>query len=304
MINQRHLEYFLEVCQHKSIKKAADALLISPQAISKTILALEDELGKKLFERQGKMLLATPAATVLKHHARKILDEYALLASPHLLAPNQQTPLKILSSCDVLAYLGVAFIKDFRQAHPDILPIFTETTDTIARQMLLDEAIDLALLPGPLDRSKFTCDYLFSCQYCFVIHRDHPLAKKTSLRLEDLHQEPLAIRGREYSLYEIHQNFLSERGAEPIVMIETSSYGVIHRMAEANLSIGSSLDYIAFADPRPNTIILPFDGETMLKTFYITTRANKNAGPEARKFHAFLLEWMTEHRDTLFTWPK
>jgi DNA-binding transcriptional LysR family regulator len=302
MINQRHLEYFLKVSQYKSISKAAEALHITPQGISKTILALEEELGENLFERKGKTLTPTPAATVLKHHARKILDEYELIQSRQFLSSSRKTSLKILTSCDVLTYLTVAFIEDFQRAHPDILPIYTETTDKQAQQMIQDEAVEIALLPGPLDPEIFSAEYLYSCHYCFVINKAHYLSQKNSIRLEDLHKEPLAIRGREYSLYGIHQNILSERGIEPEQTIETSSYAIIHQMAEANLCIGSSLDYIAHADPRPNTVILPFDGETMIKTFYIVQKKEKTPGAEALKYRRFLLDWMNEHRDQLFSW--
>lgn len=45
IMNQRHLTYFLEVYKHRSISAAAKSLFISPQGLSKTILALEEELG-------------------------------------------------------------------------------------------------------------------------------------------------------------------------------------------------------------------------------------------------------------------
>ncbi|WKY46694.1 LysR family transcriptional regulator [Eubacteriaceae bacterium ES3] len=303
MINQRHLEYFLKVYQYKSISKAAEALHISPQGISKTILSLEEEVGEVLFDRKGKSLTPTPAATVLKHHAQKILDEYELIQSRQFLSPSRKIPLKILTSCDVLSYLTVAFIEDFQKAHPDILPIFNETTDKIAQQILQDEEVEIAILPGPLDPEIFSTEYIFSCHYCFVINTSHYLSQKSSIRLEDLHKEPLAIRGREYSLYGIHQNLLSERGIVPIQTIEASNYSIIHHMAEANLCIGSSLDYIAFSDPRPNTVILPFDGETMMKTFYVVQKNKKTPGAEAQKFRRFLLDWLNEHKDQLFRWP-
>jgi len=48
-MSPRQLEYFLEVYNYKSIKKAADKLIVSPQAISKTIKEIEIELNVKLF---------------------------------------------------------------------------------------------------------------------------------------------------------------------------------------------------------------------------------------------------------------
>lgn len=39
----RHLEYFLAVCEHPSITKAAESLYISQQALSRCIQGLETE---------------------------------------------------------------------------------------------------------------------------------------------------------------------------------------------------------------------------------------------------------------------
>lgn len=301
-MNQRHLEYFLEVYRHQSIKTAAEQLHISPQGISKTILALEEELQEPLFNRSGKFLSPTPAAMVLKSHAQKILEEYRLIQNREYLSPTRKTTLKILSSYDVLQYLTVDFIKDFQSAHPDIMLIITESTDKTALQMLQDEDAEIALLPGPLDDSLFSTQYLFSSRYCAVVNKCHPLADKSTVFFEDLHQQPLAIRGREFSLYNTHQNILMQHGVEPINTIETSSYYIIHRMAEANLSIGASLDYIAFADQQPHTVILPFADATMTKTIYFTKKRQKILSSEGFCFKTFLLNWIELHRSQLFHW--
>lgn len=41
----KHLEYFIETSQHKSMSKAAEALYISQQALSRCIANMEQELG-------------------------------------------------------------------------------------------------------------------------------------------------------------------------------------------------------------------------------------------------------------------
>ncbi len=75
-MSPRQLEYFLEIYNQKSIKKAAEKLIISPQAVSKTIKEIEEELQVDLFIRGKKSLEPTVEAELLKNHAIKILDEY------------------------------------------------------------------------------------------------------------------------------------------------------------------------------------------------------------------------------------
>ena len=54
-----HLKYFVEVADQKSFSKAARNLHISQSAISRTIKALEDELGVVLFMRNAKSELVS-----------------------------------------------------------------------------------------------------------------------------------------------------------------------------------------------------------------------------------------------------
>ena len=65
-MSPRQLEYFLEIYNQKSIKKAAEKLIISPQAVSKTIKEIEEELGVKLFLRGKKSLEPTAEAEYFK----------------------------------------------------------------------------------------------------------------------------------------------------------------------------------------------------------------------------------------------
>ncbi|MFV0527869.1 MAG: LysR family transcriptional regulator [Lachnospiraceae bacterium] len=301
-MNQRHLEYFLEVFRTRSMKTAADNLFISPQAMSKTILALEEELGETLFDRSGKTLLPTPAAVTLKTHAQKILDEFKLIKNKDYLSAEKRTRLKVLSSADVLQYLTVDFAKDFQQAHPEILLVITETTDRMAEQMLLEGDAELALINGPQNHHVFDMNFIFSAKYVTVIHKQHPLAQKMEIEYKDLDLEPIAWRGREFGLFDRHKEIMDAHGVTPIPVIETSSYFLIHRMVEANLCLGSSLDYIAFADQQPNTVIRPFADDQMTKYIYLINKKQMPLSKEASIFQSFLLEWKDAHKNTLFHW--
>lgn len=66
------LQYFVETARRQHIGQAARALHISPSAISHSITALEEELGKPLFEKQGRQIRLT-------HHGKLLLDRAEFL---------------------------------------------------------------------------------------------------------------------------------------------------------------------------------------------------------------------------------
>ena len=64
-LNFQHIEYFIEVCQSRSISDAALHLYISQQALSRSIRVLEEQLGYTLLERTSKGVQMTQAGSSL-----------------------------------------------------------------------------------------------------------------------------------------------------------------------------------------------------------------------------------------------
>lgn len=70
----RHLNTFLYVADHGSFSKAAEAMFISPTAVTKQINLLEDRLGVKLFHRTYQGLSLTEAGRIVYSGAREIIS--------------------------------------------------------------------------------------------------------------------------------------------------------------------------------------------------------------------------------------
>jgi len=71
-LNYHHLQYFWMVAKQGGLIKAADNLRVSPSTISTQIGRLEEELGHKLFDRQGRKLVLTDAGHVVYRYAEEI----------------------------------------------------------------------------------------------------------------------------------------------------------------------------------------------------------------------------------------
>ncbi|MDR1765411.1 MAG: LysR family transcriptional regulator [Lachnospiraceae bacterium] len=64
-MNVASLRYFQYIAKYKNITQAAKHLYISQSTLSRHIMALEDELGVRLFERNNKMVSLTEAGKTL-----------------------------------------------------------------------------------------------------------------------------------------------------------------------------------------------------------------------------------------------
>lgn len=259
--------------------------------MSKTILALERELGVRLFDRTGRQMRPTAAAAWLREHARRILEEYSLIDQKRFLEEGLRKALRLFYTYGVMDYLTVEFIRQFQRAHPEILLSLAEIPDPVALERMRAGEGELALLSDPVDVTLFTAQQLYVCRYCVVLHESHPLAQKETIRNEDLRSYPMVVKGREFALYHAQMTNFSRQGVEPYIALETTSYHLAHQMAASNLAIGLSLDYLALQDPMPHTVIRPLEEEGMHKTISLVQRRGQALSGEAEAFKSFLLGW-------------
>ncbi len=78
-MNLRHLEHWLALAETGSFSRAAEKLHITQSALSRSIQALEEELGGPLVDRIGKRNELTPLGQSVLERARRIVHEAAEL---------------------------------------------------------------------------------------------------------------------------------------------------------------------------------------------------------------------------------
>jgi LysR family transcriptional activator of nhaA len=78
-LNYHHLFYFWTVVREGGISKAAEKLRLSQPTISAQIRILEDALGERLFQRQGRTLVLTDIGRVVDRYATEIFTAGAEL---------------------------------------------------------------------------------------------------------------------------------------------------------------------------------------------------------------------------------
>ena len=71
-LNYHHLLYFWTVVREGGISKAAEKLRLSQPTISAQIKILEEALGERLFQRQGRTLVLTDVGRVVERYASEI----------------------------------------------------------------------------------------------------------------------------------------------------------------------------------------------------------------------------------------
>ena len=298
-MNLRQLSYFMEVYKKGSIAAAAKSLYITPQGISKCILDLENELELSLFTRKGKKLIPTQEAIALTRHAENLLLEYDTITTKNFINDPVYKTLHIACTYDVLQCLPYEFYRDFAKDNSWTILCFEEYPDTEIIRHLDENLAEFGILSGPLDRMKYNMHHLFTNSFCLLIHKDNPLSKKEVITFNDLSQNSLVIKGSSQLSSKLQfRDFLAEHTSFSFSAIEeVTDYHVIHELADNNVFIGVSLDYLVAKYPLSNCVIRPFPGDTPTKPIYLVSRNAFTLSKEAKDFQNYLLAWIEAHRE-------
>ena len=189
----RTLRYFLAIAREENMTKAAEILHVTQPTLSKTLRALEDELGKKLFTRHSFSISLTEEGILLRKRAEdlvsmadKIIGEFVSL--------DDITGGDIyfgLAESYQIRYLAQE-IKRFKEIYPG-LRYHISSGDTEQVTEKLDKGIlDFAVLAEEPDTAKY--HYLTFPEadvWGLVMPRDCRLARKERICVDDLVGLPL-----------------------------------------------------------------------------------------------------------------
>jgi len=194
MLDVRRMRVLREVASRGSFSAAADALDYTQSAISQQVAALEREAGTKLVERGARGIHLTEAGRALVAHADVILARLAdAEAELEAIAGLRGGRLRLGAFPSAGGTIMPPAIARFRERHPGVeltlTPVEPEDGMHMLRSGDLDVSLDIRTSFGAnpddgIDRVPLLDDPMY-----VALPRDHPMAAKRTLKLEDLSAE-------------------------------------------------------------------------------------------------------------------
>ena len=153
MLNKTEL-YFLTIAECGSLSKAAQELYVSQPSLSKYIQRLEAQLGTPLFDRStAPMKLNEAGALYLCHLKESMEREQQLFDRLQELSGEVRGTLRL----GLPPYFGQCHLPKilpaFKKEYPHVTLDLHEGMGNAIEQMLLNQKIDLAILPHPVTDS-------------------------------------------------------------------------------------------------------------------------------------------------------
>ena len=189
----RVLRYFIEVAREQNITAAAERLHVTQPTLSKQLIDLENELGKKLFVRGKRRTVLTEDGQFLYRRAQEIVDiadktEAAFRATDEAIAGD------VSVGCGETEGIlpVIEAMKRVRAAHPDVrFHLYSGNGEDVSAR-LDDGLVDFGLFVGNIDLDKY--DYIrlpYRDTWGLLMPSASPLAEKPHVTPADMEGIPL-----------------------------------------------------------------------------------------------------------------
>ena len=246
----RVLRYFLTIAREGSTTNAANVLHVTQPTLSRQIHDLEEELGQRLFVRGSRNMSLTAEGMILRKRAEEIISMVDKTeAEFHSMSNVVSGDIYIGGGETEAVKLIAQIVCELRTAYPEIhYHLYSGNAEDVTER--LDKGLlDFGLLIQPADISKY--DYFnipARDTWGVIMRKDIPLAKKETIRKEDLLNVPL-ICSRQVISEERHRNEFAEWFGEDFDKLDiVTTFNLVYNaaiMVEAGVGYAITIDKIA-----------------------------------------------------------
>lgn len=231
------LEAFLQVAQHRSFSRAAEALFLTQPSVTARIQSLEREIGERLFERTGRSVTLTDAGHAFMPHAQRALTAVqegtdAIEAVRH----GDIGSIRIGASDTIATYVLPGILKQFRETRPRVhVHLTTGQTEGIVEKLLAGEThVAVSRLT---QHPEIESLHLYNDDLALVCSPSHPFANRGRVTVAEAGKEPFLFFERSSSYHTLVYSMFLRVGVVPESVMELDSMETTKHMVEAGLGI-------------------------------------------------------------------
>jgi DNA-binding transcriptional LysR family regulator len=302
MLDLMRLMIFIHSAESKNFSQAAKELHITQPTVSHHIKALENDVGKRLFERGGGRLQLTEAGRLLLPWARKLVREsielQEMMAS---IEENVVGQLYIACSTTTGKYILPQFAARFHARHPAVRVTIMSCTSEDVVPNLLEEEANIGVVSYDPCGGKLECQEFFLDRIVLIAPPDHPWASLKSIEPSALVNESFILREPSSGTRKV---MLAELGKQDIsidemnVSLEVGNAEAIVKSVEAGFGVSfvSRLS-AAWALELGNVVEIPVEGFDLRRLIYMIRKQIQEPNRAAEAFWGFVHD--PENKDLL-----
>ncbi|NVJ61274.1 MAG: LysR family transcriptional regulator [Gammaproteobacteria bacterium] len=238
----QQLRYLLAIADNGlNITAASEKLYTSQPGVSKQLKLLEEELGLRLFSRNGKSLDGvTHAGNLVLEKAASIMTEVENIKRlANELQNEQEGSLSIGTTHTQARYVLPDILQAFRKRYPDVkLNLHQGTSEQIAEMMktgLIDFAVASSSGAKSTDTVSLPC---YHWDRAILMPKDHPLTQLDDIELHDLAEYPIITYVFNQNGHSSFRDAFAHEGLKPNIAITARDADVIKTYVRKGLGVG------------------------------------------------------------------
>ncbi|WP_018236307.1 LysR family transcriptional regulator [Ensifer sp. BR816] len=288
-ITLRQLQIFLAVVEHRSFVGAASQLRLTPPAVSMQMSRLSEFLDAPLFDKDGRSIQLTAAATALIPYAERMTEALTEACNVIDALQGRFDKLVRVSMVTTSRNFGPHLLQEFGQAHPDI-----SLETTIANREKVIERLetghaDLALMGRPPQRIDVEATPFAQHPYVLISHPAHPLAGKSLITPRELTQFQFLAREVGSGTRMIHDYFFTSQDLRLPSTMEMDSNENIKQAVMANMGIAFISAHTIALERQANKLrVLAAEGMPAMREWFVVHLKGKRLSPAASSFKSFV----------------
>jgi DNA-binding transcriptional LysR family regulator len=291
-MNLYHLRYFLALSRLEHYTKAAEELMITQPSLSHAISSIEEELGVKLFEKTGRNVVLTKYGRAFQSQVEASLRILDSSINNLKLVGKGEGVIEI----GFLRTLGVDLV-------PRIIRMFLEenpnsnidfhisganglTSDLL--EGLKDKTYDLVLCSKMENEPLIEFTPFSKQDLVVVVPKNHPLAEKDSINLEETLPYPHIFFKPRSGLRSIIDKLFMTIGDFPKITYEIEEDQVVAGFVAYGFGIAVVPNMPILKHMEVKAI--PLASPAWERNFYVATLKNTYLAPATRAFKKYILE--------------
>jgi len=247
-VEVRHLRALVAVVEAGSFTRAAASLGTSQAAVSRTVAALEQELGAKVLRRTTREVALTPVGARLLGHARRVLEE---LAAVERVVDEGAAELRVGYAWAALGRHTTVVQRQWAKDHDGAELVLLQSNTATAG--LREGLVDVAVLRRDVDDERFETALVGVERRFAAVATTHALARRRNVTLADFAGRTVAVDGRTGTTTEQ----LWPAGEAPAGTRDVDGVDDWLTLIAAGRAVGMTSEATARQHPRPGVAYRP-----------------------------------------------
>ena len=240
MLTLSQLRTFQTVARLNSFSRAADELHLTQPAVSSQIVALENALKVKLFDRLGKTIALTQSGYVVLSCAEDIYQRLGEMQRElDDLGELKSGTLNIGASLLVGVHVLPEMLASFKKKWPLINLVVRVLPARQVIDLIVRNELDIGLIGEGVHISdeRIATKPILEDELVVILPPDHPLADKETVSIQDLEDEAFVLPDRDSASGESLYEGIRAAGIQLYSVLEFGTTGAVKRAVEAGLGI-------------------------------------------------------------------